>query len=72
VGRGLLTPRRTLLVAEFGPARAEQRLGWKLAAIINAAVGIPIGLAPFGDALHPRSKTDTAEWLMRDGRGRAR
>jgi hypothetical protein len=56
-----------MLVAAFGPAAPSDASGWQLAAIINAAVGIPIGLAPLVMLFSRRSKADTAEWLMRDG-----
>jgi hypothetical protein len=64
---GWLTLDGTMLVAAFGPAAPSNASGWQLAAIINAAVGIPIGLAPLVMLFNRRAKTDTAEWLMRDG-----
>lgn len=64
---GWLTLDGTMLVAAFGPAAPSNASGWQLAAIINAAVGIPIGLAPLVMLFTRRAKTDTAEWLMRDG-----
>jgi hypothetical protein len=64
---GWLTLDGTMLVAAFGPAAPSNASGWQLAAIINAAVGIPIGLAPLVMLFSRRAKTDTAEWLMRDG-----
>lgn len=64
---GWLTLDATLLVAAFGPAAPSDASGWQLAAIINAAVGIPIGLAPLVMLFTRRSKADAAESLMRDG-----
>jgi hypothetical protein len=64
---GWLTLDGTMLVAAFGPAAPSNASGWQVAAIINAAVGIPIGLAPLVMLFSRRAKTGTAEWLMRDG-----
>jgi hypothetical protein len=64
---GWLTLDGTMLVAAFGPAAPSGASGWQLAAIINAAVGIPIGLAPLVMLFSRRSKADAAESLMRDG-----
>ena len=64
---GWLTLDGTLLVAAFGSAAPSDASGWQLAAIINAAVGIPIGLAPLVMLFTRRSKADAAEALMRDG-----
>jgi hypothetical protein len=64
---GWLTLDGTMLVAAFGPAAPSGASGWQLAAIINAAVGIPIGLAPLVMLFSRRSKADAAESLVRDG-----
>jgi hypothetical protein len=64
---GWLTLDGTMLVAAFGPAAPSGASGWQLAAIINAAVGIPIGLAPLVMLFTRRSKADAAESLVRDG-----
>lgn len=64
---GWLTLDGTLLVAAFGPAAPSDASGWQLAAIINAAVGIPVGLAPLVMLFSRRSKADAAESLVRDG-----
>jgi len=66
---GWLTLDGTLLVAAFGPAAPSGAgsSGWQVAAVINAVIGIPIGLAPLYLLYTRRSKADALESLMRDG-----
>src|SRR2546423_4181319 len=64
---GWLTLDGTMLVAAFGPAAPSGASGWQLAAIINAAVGIPIGLAPLVMLYTRRSKSEVEESFLRGG-----
>ena len=66
---GWLTLDGTMLVSAFGPAAPSGpgSSGWKIAAVVNAVIGIPIGLFPLLMLFSRRTRTDTAEWLMRDG-----
>src|SRR5256714_9666011 len=64
---GWLTLDGTMLVAAFGPAAPSNASGWQLAAVINAAVGIPIGLAPLFMLSTRRSKGEQREELLRGG-----
>ena len=57
----------TMLVAAFGPGGTGDG-GWKLAAVINAAVGIPLAIAPLVGGVLMRGKRAQAAELLAHGR----
>jgi hypothetical protein len=57
----------TMLVSAFGHG-ATGGSGWKLAAGINAAVGLPLAIAPFVGSIFMRGKQARAADLMAHGR----
>jgi hypothetical protein len=57
----------TMVVAAFGPGATGVR-GWKTAAVINAAVGIPLAIAPLVGGVFMRGKQARAADLLAHGR----
>jgi hypothetical protein len=57
----------TMLVSAFGPGSTGQA-GWKTAAVINAAVGIPLAIAPLVGGVFMRGKRVQAAELLAHGR----
>jgi hypothetical protein len=57
----------TMLVAAFGPG-ATGGAGWKTAAVINAAVGIPLAIVPLVGGVFMRGKRARAADLLAHGR----
>jgi uncharacterized protein DUF3592 len=57
----------TMLVAAFGPGATGEG-GWKTAAVINAAVGLPLAVAPLVGGVFMRGKRAQAADLIAHGR----